>query len=130
MQVQGIALKRSFLSKLADVPWTSRPKLLDRDFLSPTTTTSPLADMSIWKDTRTAQLYKASEHVTGPPARRLIEQVGLLQVDKGPLVVLDSACGTSIASSQLYEMLDESARERLQLTCGDYSERMVQSVQQ
>ena len=33
-------------------------------------------------------------------------------------------------SSQLYEMLDKCARERLQLTCGDYSEGMVQSVRQ
>jgi hypothetical protein len=68
-----------------------------------------------------------SESFTGPPARRLIEQVGLIQMDKGPLIVLDNVCGTA---SLLYEMLDENAKENLQFSCGEFSEAMVQSVQQ
>jgi len=91
--------------------------------------TTPAA-MSFWKDSNVAQVYKGGERLTGPPAKRLIQQVGLLQAESGPLVVLDSACGTGVVSSQLYEMLDESDKERLQLTCGDFSEGMVQSVQQ
>jgi ubiquinone/menaquinone biosynthesis C-methylase UbiE len=71
-----------------------------------------------------------SESFTGPPARRLIQQVGLIQMDKGPLIVLDNACGTGVVSSLLYEMLDENDKEKLQLSCGDFSEAMVQSVQQ
>ena len=86
--------------------------------------------MFFWKDTRVAQLYKASERVTGPPARYLIQQIGLLHVHKGPLIVLDNACGTGVVSSQLYEMLDAGAKERLRLTCGDFSDKMVQLVQQ
>ena len=76
------------------------------------------------------RLGKMSESFTGPPARRLIQQAGLLQTTNGPLVVLDNACGTGVVSSLMYEMLDEDAKERLQLTCGDFSQGMVQSVQQ
>lgn len=77
-----------------------------------------------------ARRYKPTERITGPFARNLIQQVGVLQADIGPLIVLDNACGTGIVSSELYEMLDESARNSLQLTCGDISEGMVQAVQE
>jgi ubiquinone/menaquinone biosynthesis C-methylase UbiE len=87
-------------------------------------------DMSSWKDPNIAQRYKAAERITAAFARRLIQQVGLLEVDSGPLIVFDNACGTGVVSVKLYEMLDENAKERLQLVCGDFSESMVQSTQQ
>jgi ubiquinone/menaquinone biosynthesis C-methylase UbiE len=95
-----------------------------------TTTTRTPTDMSFFKNTHVAQLYKTSERFTRPHARRLIQQVGLLQMDETPSIVLDSACGTGVVSSLLYEMLNENAKETLQLVCGDFSEAMVQSVQQ
>jgi len=88
------------------------------------------ASADYWTNANAAQLYKDRERLTGSIARCLIQQVGLLQAQKGPLIVLDNACGTGVLSSLLYEMLDESAKERLQLTCGDFSEAMVQSTQQ
>ncbi|KIM84590.1 hypothetical protein PILCRDRAFT_818172 [Piloderma croceum F 1598] len=39
------------------------------------------------------RLGRMSESFTGPPARRLIQQAGLIQMDEGPLIVLDNACG-------------------------------------
>lgn len=86
--------------------------------------------MSLWNDDRIAQKYLATERVTGPPARHMIRKVGLLHAGQGPFVVLDNACGTGVVTYQLYEMLDESAKERLRLTCGDLSERMVQATQE
>jgi ubiquinone/menaquinone biosynthesis C-methylase UbiE len=82
-----------------------------------------------WKDSSVAEKYKGVCVVTGPPARHMIRQAGLLQVERGPLVVLDNACGLGIVTSLLYEMLQEGAKDGLQITCGDISEGMVQGVQ-
>ncbi|KIM89195.1 hypothetical protein PILCRDRAFT_813109, partial [Piloderma croceum F 1598] len=50
--------------------------------------------------------------VTGPSARRLVEQAG---PSEGPLVIFDNACGSN---------------GRLEITCGDVSQRAVDGVQQ
>lgn len=87
--------------------------------------------MSFWNNPRTADIYKKAEKVTGPHARLLLEQAGLREAP-GPLVVLDNACGTGVVSSLLYDsdLLGTSAKENLQVTCGDFSEVMVQAVRE
>jgi ubiquinone/menaquinone biosynthesis C-methylase UbiE len=86
--------------------------------------------MYFWKASNIAELYKGAESVTGPFAKHLIRQAGLLEPSEGPLIILDNACGTGIVTSELHDMLDEGAKERLQVTCGDLSEAMVHAVQQ
>jgi len=88
---------------------------------------------SYWKaaSSKTVSDYKSlAERITGPLARRLIEQTGVLQAKQTPLVVLDNACGTGVVSHELFNLLDDSAKENLDLTCGDLSEGMVSSIQE
>lgn len=75
-------------------------------------------------------MSKWGETVTGPSARRLIEQAGLLEPSEGPLVIFDNACGTGVVTSLLHETLVGSAKERLEITSGDISQRAVDAVQQ
>ena len=46
------------------------------------------------------------------------------------IVVLDNACGTGIVTKHLYEgdLLDESAKSKLEVTAADYADTMVASV--
>ncbi len=69
------------------------------------------------------------EAITGRFARLLLLQA-LHDVDamKKPLVVLDNACGTGVVSDHLWELLDDSTKEGMQLVCGDFSEAMVKHV--
>jgi ubiquinone/menaquinone biosynthesis C-methylase UbiE len=78
-----------------------------------------------------AQLYEGAENITGPHARLLLEQAGLSKT-QSPLVILDNACGTGVVSSYLYDsdLLDVGTKDNLQLTCGDFSESMVQAVKE
>ena len=89
-----------------------------------------LQETLMWSNPRIAELYKVAERATGPFARSLIRQAGVYQVTQTPLVVLDNACGTGVVSAQLYETLEESAKEKMQLTCADFSEHMVKAVTQ
>ncbi len=86
-------------------------------------------ETSIWSDPKVAERYKLVERITGPFARCLIRQAEMHQVEETPFVILDNACGTGVVSSQLYETLDKSVTDRMQLTCGDSSEGMIQYVQ-
>ena len=87
--------------------------------------------MQFWKDTRTVDIYRGVVAVTGPPGRHLIKQAKLLEPSNdGSLVILDNACGTGVITSLLYEMLGDGEREKLQVICGDFSEGMVNAVQE
>lgn len=85
---------------------------------------------SIYNNMKIAELYKAAQQTTEPFATLMIRKAGLDHFDQTPLVVLDNACGTGVISAQLYEMLDESVKDEMQLVCGDNSERMVEYVKQ
>lgn len=82
--------------------------------------------LSGWKD----PMVKFAEMITGPSARQLIRQAGISDVSKGPLIILDNACGTGITASLLHETLEDSAKETLELTCGDVSQEMLGVVKQ
>ena len=84
---------------------------------------------SLWSSPDIARQYQYAEPVTGAFARHLIQQAGAIGGEK-PLVVLDNACGTGIVSEHLVEMVDESARERMRVVCGDFSEGMVGFVKE
>lgn len=86
---------------------------------------------AIFNDPQIGERYKGVERATGPFARSLLQQTGLPQAaNNAPLVILDNACGTGVISAQLYEMLDEDRRAKVQVICGDYSEQMVRAVRQ
>lgn len=87
----------------------------------------------MWSDPNVASKYRGAEHITGEYAKCLLLQAGLpnwhTSEPKKPLIVLDNACGTGMVSENLWEMLDEPAKEGLRLVCGDISEGMVKHVQ-
>ncbi|KAF4542154.1 COQ5 family methyltransferase [Lasiodiplodia theobromae] len=86
-----------------------------------------------WKDPNIAKKYKPGEAMTGPFARPLIKQAGLddsLSPTSGEkLVTLDNACGTGILTVHLYDMLPDHAKGRINHTCGDISQGMIDLVQ-
>ena len=86
----------------------------------------------VWSDPKVASKYRGAEQITGIYAKCLLLQAGLpneqASEPKKPLIVLDNACGTGMLSENLWEMLDEHAKEELQLVCGDTSEGMVKHV--
>ncbi|KAL0256462.1 hypothetical protein SLS55_008857 [Diplodia seriata] len=84
-----------------------------------------------WKDPNVAKKYKPGESMTGPFALPLIKQAGLDDSLTGSddLVTLDNACGTGILTVHLYNTLPEHAKDRLNHTCGDISQGMVDMVQ-
>lgn len=88
----------------------------------------------VWSDPKVASKYRGAEQITGIFAKYLLLQAGLpneqVSEPKKPLIVLDNACGTGMLSKTLWEMLDEHAKEKLQLVCGDISEGMVKHVKQ
>lgn len=83
----------------------------------------------MWSDPQVASKYRGAEQITGVFAKFLLLQAGLPDAHasepKKPPIVLDNACGTGVVSENLWEMLDEHAKEELQLLCGDISEGMV-----
>lgn len=86
---------------------------------------------SIWDDPLKAKLYKSGEHITGPPAKQLIQQAGLLHTTlEFPLIILDNAYGTGIVTHLLYKTLLEDSVNDLHLTCGDISPVMIATVQE
>ncbi|KAI4142709.1 MAG: hypothetical protein L6R39_004840, partial [Caloplaca ligustica] len=86
---------------------------------------------AFFKQGDTARRYKNAEIATGPFAKVLVEEAGLL--DPLPpdqkLTILDNACGIGAVAAALHEMLDpETVRERMELTCGDFAEPMLKAV--
>jgi ubiquinone/menaquinone biosynthesis C-methylase UbiE len=86
--------------------------------------------MAHWKDSRIADIYKGAAAVTAPPGQRLIEQAKLLEPSDNPLIILDNACGTGVITSLLYDSLGDSEKEKLQIVCGDFSQGMLDAVQE
>lgn len=95
--------------------------------------TSHARDWEVFfKEDKFVNQYKTGEHITGQFAKLLIDQSGLIANSKAnpdkPLVVLDNACGTGVVSSILQEELDDQAKSKLKLTCGDISQGMLDYV--
>lgn len=74
--------------------------------------------------------YRLAEQVTGPFARVLVDHSGVAQSSRRPLVILDNACGTGVVGDALYHSLDPSARDSLELTCGDISPGLVKYIEE
>ncbi|KAL3470625.1 S-adenosyl-L-methionine-dependent methyltransferase [Aspergillus californicus] len=73
--------------------------------------------------------YQLAEKVTGLFAKPLIDQSGIASYQK-PLVVFDDACGTGVVTSVLNRTLSAETRQGWKLTCGDFSESMVEYTKQ
>ncbi|KAL4880428.1 S-adenosyl-L-methionine-dependent methyltransferase [Aspergillus karnatakaensis] len=82
----------------------------------------------LFKSKDAANNYKLAEQLTGLFAGPLIDQSGIVS-EKAP-IVLDNACGTGIISSTLNGRLNEQARQNCKLTCGDFSEAMLEYTRQ
>ncbi|KAL4917274.1 S-adenosyl-L-methionine-dependent methyltransferase [Aspergillus aurantiobrunneus] len=76
-----------------------------------------------------AKRYELAEKVTGLFARPLINQSGISSYQERP-VVFDNACGTGVISSVLHHTLSDQVRKGWKLTCGDFSQAMVDYTQQ
>jgi ubiquinone/menaquinone biosynthesis C-methylase UbiE len=78
------------------------------------------------------KMYKVAEQFTGFYALELIKRSSFKQdlskLDK--LVVLDNACGTAVVSSHLMSMMDDSNASKIDLTCADYADAMINATQQ
>lgn len=78
-----------------------------------------------------ARRYKNAEAITGPFAKILVQQAGLLDASVfSQLTILDSACGTGVVAAAVHASLDVSTKKRMKLTCGDFSEPMLQAVRE
>lgn len=86
---------------------------------------------SYFKQKDMARRYKNAEVITGPFAKTLIQQAGLLDAnDVSQLTILDNACGTGVVAAAIHDLLDSSTKKRMKLTCGDFSEPMLQAVKE
>lgn len=74
--------------------------------------------------------YKTAQIITGAFAKTLIENAGLLNPGQDHLTILDNACGTGVVTASLHDMLDQTIKDRMELTCGDFSEQMIKSVRE
>ncbi|KAL8718232.1 MAG: hypothetical protein Q9225_004604 [Loekoesia sp. 1 TL-2023] len=72
--------------------------------------------------------YKTAQIITGAFAKTLIKNAGLLSPDQDHLTILDNACGTGVVAAALHDMLDQTTKDRMELTCGDFSEQMIKLV--
>lgn len=82
---------------------------------------------AVFDNTAFTDMFKLSEKTTGYFAEALIKQSGLPSSSLDKLVVLDNACGTGIVTTKLIEgdFLSEASRAKLDITCADYSETMI-----
>lgn len=78
-----------------------------------------------------AENYKRmAEATTGHLSSLLLKQAGLDKGNHERIVFLDSACGTAVVSANLLKMLKPEEKEKLQLTCSDNAEPMLDMVRQ
>ncbi len=75
-----------------------------------------------------AKCLTVFESLMAAPARRLIEQSGLSAPTENELVILDNGCGSGTVTAMLMDMLDDTMKHRMTVTCGDRSESMVAST--
>jgi SAM-dependent methyltransferase len=102
--------------------------------LNQPTTMSPPATQewaNLFKSKDFARSYRLAEQLTGLFADPLIDQSRITSCQPGnPPIVLDNACGTGIISSVLNGRLSDHVRQNWKLTCGDFSEGMVEYTKQ
>ncbi|KAL6239278.1 hypothetical protein BDW75DRAFT_154963 [Aspergillus navahoensis] len=84
---------------------------------------------SVFKNKDFAARYKLAEQLTGLYALPLISQSGIPSYANRP-IVFDNACGTGIIGSVLHHTLSDQVRKNWELTCGDFSQAMVEYTQQ
>ncbi|KAL4996973.1 S-adenosyl-L-methionine-dependent methyltransferase [Aspergillus recurvatus] len=84
---------------------------------------------SVFKNKDFAARYKLAEQLTGLYALPLINQSGIASYANRP-IVFDNACGTGIIGSVLQHTLSDQVRKNWELTCGDFSQAMVEYTQQ
>ncbi|KAL4871809.1 hypothetical protein BDV12DRAFT_193958 [Aspergillus spectabilis] len=86
---------------------------------------------NLFKSKDFARSYKRAEQLTGVFADPLIDQSRITSYQpETPPIVLDNACGTGIISSVLNHRLSDQVRQDWKLTCGDFSEGMVEYTKQ
>ncbi|KAL8935458.1 MAG: hypothetical protein Q9216_005414 [Gyalolechia sp. 2 TL-2023] len=84
---------------------------------------------SFFKQVDMGRRYKNAEIITGPFAKTMIQQAGLLEpTTHSQLTILDNACGTGVVAAALHDLLDSSTRKRMKLTCGDFAKPMLEVV--
>ncbi|KAL8951303.1 MAG: hypothetical protein Q9222_002725, partial [Ikaeria aurantiellina] len=83
---------------------------------------------SFFKQADMGRRYKNAEAITGAFARTLIEKAGLLSPPSMHLSILDNAGGTGVVTAALHDLLPQSTKENMDLTCGDFAEPMLQAA--
>ncbi|KAL5047251.1 hypothetical protein BDW71DRAFT_206727 [Aspergillus fruticulosus] len=83
---------------------------------------------SVFKNKDFAAHYKLAEQLTGLYALPLINQSGIALYANRP-IVFDNACGTGIIGSVFHHTLSDQVRKNWELTCGDFSQAMVEYTQ-
>ena len=80
-----------------------------------------------WDDPKFSAMYKQAEKFTGTFAKLMLEQAEFPKdaetLDK--LTVLDNACGTGVVSGHIVNTLGDNAKSKLDLTCADFADSMV-----
>lgn len=83
----------------------------------------------MWDSSEFASMYASAEKLTGHFAELLVQRAGLEEASKTQsLVILDEACGTGIVSFHLMNALSEQSKAKLDLTCADFAQAMVDFV--
>jgi ubiquinone/menaquinone biosynthesis C-methylase UbiE len=85
---------------------------------------------AMFNDPQFTKMYKTGEKFTGIWAKEVLERTNFAQdlATKDKLVILDNACGTGIVSKNIHEMAGSNV-SKLDLTCADFAEGMINVVQ-
>ncbi|KAL4931303.1 gliotoxin thiomethyltransferase [Aspergillus undulatus] len=84
---------------------------------------------SMFKQADFVRRYKLAEKLTGLFARPLINQTAIASYSKNP-IILENACGTGAISSALHQTLPDQVKQSWKLTCGDFSDAMIEVTKQ
>ncbi|KAJ5554933.1 hypothetical protein N7461_003403 [Penicillium sp. DV-2018c] len=89
---------------------------------------------TLFKSEKYAATFKRGEIVTRTFAESLVDQSKICTESKAnpdqPLVILDNACGTGVVSSVLNIKVNETAKKRWKLTCGDIAPAVLAYTEQ
>lgn len=106
-------------------------------FSSPTTRLSALyiskvSNQSCRDSKKFTDSYHIAEKITGEYAGDLVRQADFpAQAEKrSKVVVLDLACGTGVISDKVMTLLSEEATLKLELTCADLADSMLDFIKQ
>jgi ubiquinone/menaquinone biosynthesis C-methylase UbiE len=85
---------------------------------------------AMFNDPQFTKMYKTGEKFTAIWAKDILERTKFAQdlATKNKLVVLDNACGTGVVSKTIHEMAGNNI-SKLDLTCADFAEGMINIVQ-